>query len=216
MALLNRWISQPWRVLGVLFLVAGLSVLGWVGWQYFGTGITANRTMDRLEHDLRAEWASGPRRSGASPGTPITLLRIPRFGADWEKPVVEGVGEDELARGLGHYPQTQLPGEPGNFAIAGHRVTHGSPFRKLLELRKGDQVIVETADAVYTYELNGAPRDLTVKPADTWVLDPVPGKPGQTPTKPILTLTTCQDLFHSPDRSVAFAHLVSQQPKTSG
>ena len=52
-------------------------------------------------------------------------------------------------------------GQPGNFAIAGHRVTHGSPFRKLLELRKGDEVIVETGDAVYTYELDGSPRDLT-------------------------------------------------------
>ena len=93
---------------------------------------------------------------------------------------MEGVGKDDLARGIGHYPQTQMPGQPGNFAIAGHRVTHGSPFRKLLELRKGDQVIVETADAVYTYELDGSPRDLTVKPTDNWVLDPVPGKPQET------------------------------------
>ena len=122
-------------------------------------------------------------RSAKKPetGTAITLLRIPKFGPDWEKPVVEGVGKDELSRGIGHYPQTALPGEPGNFAIAGHRVTHGSPFRKLLELTKGDQVIVETADAVYTYELDGSPKDLTVKPADTWVLDPVPGKPGRPP-----------------------------------
>lgn len=198
----------------MLLLVAGLGLLGWVGWQYVGTGITANRTMDQLEQDLRDRWKS-PATADAEPrtGTAITLLRVPKFGADWEKPVVEGVGKDELARGIGHYPQTQLPGQPGNFAIAGHRVTHGSPFRKLLELERGDQVIVETADAVYTYELDGSPKDLTVKPSDTWVLDPVPGKPGRTATKPILTLTTCQDLFHSPDRSVAFAHLVRTDRK---
>jgi sortase A len=202
------------RSAGVLLLVAGLGLLGWVGWQYAGTGITANRTMDQLEQDLRDRWKSPATAQPKPPtGTPITLLRVPKFGADWEKPVVEGVGKGELARGIGHYPQTQLPGQPGNFAIAGHRVTHGSPFRKLLELERGDQVIVETADAVYTYELDGSPKDLTVKPADTWVLDPVPGKPGQTATKPILTLTTCQDLFHSPDRSVAFAHLVRTDRK---
>ncbi|WP_432943059.1 class E sortase [Kribbella sp. CA-253562] len=203
------------RSAGVLLLLAGLGLLGWVGWQYVGTGITANHTMDQLEQDLRDRWKTPP-GPGAEPrtGTAITLLRIPKFGADWEKPVVEGVGKDELARGLGHYPQTQLPGQPGNFAIAGHRVTHGSPFRKLLELERGDQVIVETADAVYTYELDGSPKDLTVKPADTWVLDPVPGKPGASPTRPMLTLTTCQDLFHSPDRSVAFAHLVRTDPKS--
>ena len=77
--------------------------------------------------------------------------------------------------------ETQLPGEPGNFAVAGHRVTHGSPFRKLLDLRKGDQVIVETADTIYTYELDASPRDLTVKPTDNWVLNPVPGETARNP-----------------------------------
>ncbi|MGW6280922.1 class E sortase [Kribbella sp. NPDC055071] len=203
------------RGLGIVLLVVGLGLLGWVGWQYFGTGIGSNQKMGEAQGSLRDEWKASTKPS-ADPeaGTPITLLRIPRFGADWEKPVVEGVGKNELARGIGHYPQTQLPGEPGNFAIAGHRVTHGSPFRKLLELRQGDQVIVETADAVYTYELDGSPRDLTVKPADNWVLDPVPGKPREVPTKSVITLTTCQDLFHSPDRSVAFGQLVKVTKKS--
>jgi sortase A len=205
---------------GIVALLAGLGLLGWVGWQYVGTGITSNRTMDDLKRGLHDQWqpaAQSPTKKApakAETGTAIVLLRIPKLGKDWEKPVVEGVGKDELTRGVGHYPQTQLPGEPGNFAIAGHRVTHGSPFRKLLELSKGDQVIVETADAVYTYELDGSPRDLTVKPADNWVLEPVPGKPRETPTKSIITLTTCQDLFHSPDRSVAFGHLVKADKKT--
>lgn len=195
-----------------MLLVVGLGLLGWVGWQYFGTGITSNQKMDEAENSLRDQWKT-PAVVKPSTGKAFVLLRIPKFGADWEKPVVEGVGADDLARGIGHYPQTQLPGQPGNFAIAGHRVTHGSPFRKLLDLRKGDQVVVETADAVYTYELDGSPRDLTVKPTDTWVLDPVPGK-RQAPTTSIITLTTCQDLFHSPDRSVAFGHLVKVSKKS--
>lgn len=195
-----------------MLLVAGLGLLGWVGWQYFGTGITSNQKMDEAENSLRDQWKT-PAVVKPSTGKAFVLLRIPKFGADWEKPVVEGVAADDLARGIGHYPQTQLPGQPGNFAIAGHRVTHGSPFRKLLDLRKGDQVVVETADAVYTYELDGSPRDLTVKPTDTWVLDPVPGK-RQAPTTSIITLTTCQDLFHSPDRSVAFGHLVKVSKKS--
>ncbi|MET7278236.1 class E sortase [Kribbella sp. NPDC005582] len=195
------------RGLGILLLVAGLGLLGWVGWQYFGTGITSNQQMGEAENALREQWKKPAAKTPAE-GQPVVLLRIPKFGKDWEKPVIEGIGKGELARGIGHYPQTQLPGQPGNFALAGHRVTHGSPFRKLLELRKGDQVIVETADSIYTYELDGSPRDLTVKPADNWVLDPVPGKPQETATKSVITLTTCQDLFHSPDRSVAFGQLV--------
>ncbi|WP_141859008.1 class E sortase [Kribbella jejuensis] len=206
------------RGLAVVLLVVGVGVLGWVGWQYFGTGITSNQQMTEGENSLRSQWKA-PARAGVKPsaakpstGKPFVLLRIPRFGADWVKPVVEGVDADELARGIGHYPQTQLPGQPGNFAVAGHRVTHGSPFRKLLELNKGDQVLVETQDAVYTYVLDGSPRDLTVKASQTWVLDPVPGKQ-QPPTRSIITLTTCQDLFHSPDRSVAFGHLVKVTQK---
>ncbi|MFF0339547.1 class E sortase [Kribbella sp. NPDC004875] len=207
------------RVFGIVLLVGGLGLLGWVGWQYFGTGITSNHQMGKAEDSLRRQWQTSPARavpSGTTTppavGKPIFLIRIPKFGADWEKPIVEGVAADDLARGIGHYPQTQLPGQPGNFAVAGHRVTHGSPFRRLLDLQKGDQVVVETQDAVYTYELDGSPRDLTVQPTDTWVLDPVPGK-NQTPTKAIITLTTCQDLFHSPDRSVAFGHLVKVSKK---
>lgn len=195
-----------------MFLVAGVGLLGWAGWQYFGTGISSNHRMGEAESSLRDQWKT-PAVVKPSTGKPFVLLRIPRFGADWEKPVVEGVDASDLARGIGHYPQTQLPGQPGNFAIAGHRVTHGSPFRKLLELRKSDQVVVETQDAVYTYELDGSPRDLTVKPTDTWVLDPVPGS-RDAPTKSIITLTTCQDLFHSPDRSVAFGHLVKVSKKS--
>ena len=198
-----------------MFLVAGVGLLGWVGWQYFGTGISSNHQMGKAEDSLRNQWKAPAAGKTVKPSTgkAFVVLRIPRFGADWEKPVVEGVDADDLARGIGHYPHTQLPGRPGNFAIAGHRVTHGSPFRKLLDLRKGDQVIVETQDAVYTYELDGSPRDLTVKPTDTWVLDPVPGK-RDAPTTSLITLTTCQDLFHSPDRSIAFGHLVKVQKKS--
>ncbi|WP_427896179.1 class E sortase [Kribbella sp. GL6] len=198
------------RGLGIVLLVAGLGVLGWVGWQYFGTGIASNQQMNQAENSLRNQWktpATTPATAEPAAGKPFVLLRIPKFGADWVKPIVEGVTADDLARGIGHYPQTQLPGQPGNFAIAGHRVTHGSPFRKLLDLAKGDQIIVETQSATYTYELDGSPRDLTVDASATWVLDPVPGR-NTAPTRSIITLTTCQDLFHSPDRSVAFGHLV--------
>ncbi|MGZ0150246.1 class E sortase [Kribbella sp. WER1] len=200
------------RGLGIVFLLGGLGLLGWIGWQYFGTGIAANQQMGQAEETLREQWQKPAVKATPAAGQPLALLRIPRFGADWEKPIVEGVAADDLARGIGHYPQTQLPGQPGNFAIAGHRVTHGSPFRKLLELQRGDQVVVETAAAVYTYELDGSPRDLTVKPNDSWVLDPVPGR-RTAPTRSIITLTTCQDLFHSPNRSVAFGHLVKVSKK---
>ncbi|MFP5282231.1 MAG: sortase domain-bontaining protein [Actinomycetes bacterium] len=58
---------------------------------------------------------------------------------------------------MGHYPSTAGPGQVGNFALAGHRITHGQPFARLLELDRGDKVVVETRDAVYTYVLERGP-----------------------------------------------------------
>ena len=67
--------------------------------------------------------------------------------------------------------------------MAGHRITHGQPFAQLLTLRKGDTVVVETREAVFTYVMDTSPADLTVKETAGWVLDPVPDHPGATPTE---------------------------------
>lgn len=217
-------------MVGLALLVVGLACLGWVGYQYLGTNMVADRRFSSERQELRDQWAataplprataSGTTKPGAPPaadpplpGNATALLRIPRFGAGYEVPVVEGIGLDQLSDGVGHYPGTAAPGAVGNFAIAGHRITHGEPFARLLELGKGDQVVVETSSAVYTYVLDTAPKDLTVAETASWVLDPVPDEPETRPTRPLITLTTCQDLFHSPDRSVAFGHLASTQNK---
>ena len=77
----------------------------------------------------------------------------------------------------------------------------------------GDQVVIETRDYVYTYVIDTPPAKLTVKDVDTWVIDPVPGKKGVAPTQALITLTTCQDLFHSPDRAVGLGHLAGTAKK---
>lgn len=215
-------------VLGLVLLLSGLSILGWAGWQYFGTNITSRQQAQKATDQMRQQWArQGAAKAGATPsagatpaasatpsaGEGIAILRIPAFGDDWAYPVLTGTDPDTLARGIGWYPSTARPGAVGNFAVAGHRVTHGEPFRRLLELNKGAKVVVETADAVYTYQLDSPAGTLTVADTEGWVLDPVPGRPGQQPTKALITLTTCQDLFHSPDRSVAFGHLVETKKK---
>ena len=92
-------------------------------------------------------------------------------------------------------------------------MTHGEPFAQLLTLDKGDEVVVETREAIYTYVIDEPPRQLTVQESDTWVLDPVPGKPSEQPTQALITLTTCQDLFRSADRSVGFGRLASTRNK---
>lgn len=146
------------------------------------------------------------------PSGAFALLRIPAFGDDYEVPILSGTDPGALARGVGHYSSTAMPGQVGNFAVSGHRVTHGQPFARLLELNQGDKIVVETRTAIYSYTLDVAPRDLTVESSDGWVLNPVPGK-NTAPTKALLTLTSCQDLFRSRDRSIGFGHLTRTTTK---
>ena len=210
----------PLTVLGIGLLVAGLACLGWVGYQYVGTNVISERAFESESEQLRTRWTEerrsdpdGRKQASAIPGEAIGLLRIPAFGPDYEVPILNGTDLSILAKGVGHYSSTAAPGQIGNFAIAGHRVTHGQPFARLLDLKRGDEIIVETRDAIYTYVLDDSPRSLTVKDTDTWVIDPVPGQPDAKPTQALITLTTCQDLFRSSDRSVGFGHLVSTQNK---
>ncbi len=215
-------------VLGlVLVLVlAGMTSLGYLGWQYVGTDIMASRAQAELKQQIRERWQQptvsdvvGPSASPAL-GTADALIRIPRFGADYEVPLVEGVRDEDLALGIGHFPGA-APGQLGNFAVAAHRLTHGKPFQEMRQLRPGDRVIVEKSDAIYTYVLDTDPNQLNVPFTETWVIDPVPVAPpgeapagmptydSESPTEAIITLTTCSELFHRDNRMVAFGHLVT-------
>ena len=64
-----------------------------------------------------------------TPNGALAHLVIPRIGVNVY--VVQGVSDEDLRRGPGHYPQTALPGQVGNAAIAGHRTTYGAPFYSL-------------------------------------------------------------------------------------
>ncbi len=211
---------SAFTIAGIVMLVVGLSCLGWVGYQYVGTNLVSGKVFETEKQQLRTKWdeekkadPTGKKKPTVIPGDAMALLRIPAFGASYEIPILSGTDLGILSKGVGHYTSTADPGQIGNFAVAGHRVTHGQPFSRLLELSPGDEIVVETREAIYTYVLDQAPEKLTVKDTDTWVIDPVPGKPDAKPSQALITLTTCQDLFHSPDRSIGFGHLASTQNK---
>ena len=201
---------------------AGLAMLAWVGWQMYGTNWTSKREQSRITTQVQQDWAKGPalepRR--VPQGQASALIRIPRFGKDYVVPVLEGVKDDVLARGYGHFSESADPGEVGNYALAAHRVTHGEPLRRMPEMRPGDEVIVETATATYTYQLLTNPNDLVIPFTGIWVTAPIPKNPSpggvQPPQKQgqkLLTLTTCSELFHTDNRMIAFASLVKSDAK---
>ncbi|MEU8521426.1 class E sortase [Streptomyces sp. NBC_01216] len=154
---------------------------------------------------------AAPAPAGPSVSASYAVLRIPRIGLT--APVAQGVGKASvLDKGyVGHYPGTAAPGRPGNVALAGHRNTHGEPFRHLDRLERGDEITVRTREATYTYRVDQVlPR---TAPRDTGVIAPVPRslvKPSYGYSAPgsYLTLTTCTPEFSSSYRLVVWARLV--------
>lgn len=211
----SRWLVR----VGVLLLVAGAVVLGYVGWQLEGTSWVSERRHDAIVDDLQQRWADGEAEVEARGTTAAAVVRIPRFGEDYAVPLLDGASDDVLASGIGQLPDTADPGERGNLVISGHRVTHGEPFADLPELEPGDEVVVETAKAVYTYVVDTGGDDLTVPFTDLWVTDPRPRHPGGGVEPPagsgprLITLVTCAELFHTDERLVAFGHLTGVEPK---
>jgi sortase A len=212
-------------------LLGGLGMLGFLAWEYLGTDIVAEHRQADIRADLRASWqyptvpdVLGPQAADVTLGAADALIRIPRFGSGYEVPMIEGVRDSDLDHGIGHFPGTG-PGQIGNFALAGYREVYAGPFDDMASLRPGDRVIVETADAVYTYRLDTDPNDLVVPLSQSWVTDPVPIPPEGTappgmlvsdstdPTRALITLATCSELFHRDSRMVTFGHLVSVTPK---
>ncbi|MGC4109255.1 MAG: class E sortase [Nocardioides sp.] len=195
----------------------GLVLLGYVAWEYVGTNVVSRHHQEHQVSALRAQWAHGqgpiPEKGDVVPGQASALVRIPRFGSDYVMPVLEGTSSDVLGQGLGHFTGTAGPGQVGNYALAGHRVTHGEPLRNMPELRPGDTVVVETRTAIYTYVLDTDPDHLVVPFTADWVIQPFPVNPdgGVGPAasdgRRVITLTTCSELFHTDDRMVAFGYL---------
>lgn len=212
--------TRPWLLWpGLVLVAAGLALLGYVGWQLFGTNLVSQRHRDDVLGEVDRAWRGpdAPAAVETGRGRAIAVIRIPRFGADYEVPVLTGTSDRVLATGFGHYSDTAGPGEAGNFAVAAHRVTHGQPLRDMPDLRAGDEVVVETAEATYTYELTSGGDDLVVPFTDGWVLEPRPVNPDGGVQPPdaerIITVTTCSELFHTEDRMVAFGVLVDEQPR---
>jgi sortase A len=143
-------------------------------------------------------------------------LIVPRFGADYKRPVSQGIGYSVLnssTPGLGHYPGTQMPGAAGNFALASHRTAFGGAFHEINTLRVGDPIFVETKDGWYKYTF----RDLEYERASgVGVILPVPQEPGAVPTDRIITLTTCNPFFSSAERIIAYGVFDRWYPRSDG
>jgi sortase A len=199
--------TRIFRTLSFLAVAAGLTILLVVAYEVWGTDVLADREQQRISEDLRQNWEA-PAQPRPEPdfGDAFAFLHIPSFGPMWApRAVMEGTDPDVLADGPGHYVDSAMPGQIGNFAMAGHRVGKGSPFLELDELDPGDPVVVETIDHWYVYRVQSTE---IVNPGQTNVVAPTPGGPLDGPaTRAWLTMTTCNPEFSARQRLVVHALL---------
>jgi sortase A len=201
--------------LGAILTGAGVLILLFVAYQLWGTGLYTSRQQNSLRSEFQQKLKDVDSPSTTSTtvnpanlpppppsGESVAHLRIPKIGLD--QLIVQGVGLADLRKAPGHYPQTPLPGEQGNAAIAGHRTTYGAPFNRIGELVDGDEIQVTTLKGSYTYTVA---RIHVVKPSQVEVLDPTPA--------PTLTLTTCHPKYSAKERLVVVANLTPGQKATA-
>lgn len=185
-------------------LLSGISVLLAV----FAVGLLAypmytNLYQGRLQSKLAIQFNKDSTKKAyvageTAIGDPLTKISIP--AADLKPTVVvEGTGASALRAGAGHYPNTPLPGEEGNVAIAGHRTTYGKPFANLDRLKVGDEIFLETPVGKYTYRVTKDPFPVAAN--DFSVIAQTPGH--------TLTLTTCHPKGSARQRLVIKAELES-------
>jgi sortase A len=176
--------SGRFRWLERLLLVIGITSLGYYGYVSAETALYQARETRELEAILASAPKPPAREPIASPavsprrlaqGSTIGRIEIPRLGVN----AVVRAGSDArtLRLAVGHIPGTALPGEPGNIGLAAHRDTF---FRRLRDIKAGDDVRVVTPEGTFRYRVQGTK---VVEPSDVWVLDPT--------EQPALTLITC-------------------------
>jgi sortase A len=204
------------RISAWTMIWSGSIILGYVGYQMFGTDLVNQQVQAAAQEALpsvleeraarvelpppaEVEGEADPvlvEEPGVVEGEPFAAIRIPLIGV--EQVVYAGIDRETLQLGPGHFPGTPLPGQPGNAVLSGHRTTYGRPFFDLDLLEPGDTIDVETAVGIHTYTVR---ESLVVTPFDVWVTEPREGA--------WLTLTTCHPKFSARERLVVFAELTA-------
>jgi sortase A len=221
---------QWWRVVGAIgrfMMRAGVLVLLFVAYQLWGTGLATHQAQDRLKSEFSDQLATSTTTTelpptspsttppGTAPadlpvpenGDPIGRIRIPAIGVDFI--VIQGVDISDLKEGPGHFPQTPLPGQPGNVALAGHRTTYLAPFARLDELRPGDEITFETVQGTFTYTVDAQPAAPGEEPSGHFIVKPTQVEILEQDGKNKVTLMACHPKYSARERIVVTGTLTT-------
>jgi sortase A len=225
---MNRSIRKRRSTIGIALalIVAGVGLI-------FGPTLAINlwdAHIARLRAVRTAQWmakhlrptAVPPRTSPKAAETPVIapggagyLLEIPRLGLRLvvhmlEPVALTGVPTPVLTRyGLGQIPYTTAlrnvsPGGDGTTAIAGHRTTHGAPFRHLDTLKPGDLILVRKGAQVQQWVVE---QQAVIAPTDVEAIRSHPGVRR-------LVLLACTPPFSAKSRLMISARLAAATAPT--
>ena len=159
------------KIIGVLLILIGVGIIGTVAYKKIVTSQKQNELLEAFESQLEEGDNENTEEEvnldSINGYTPIAIMEIPSIKL--KQPVVEGITEDVIKYFLGKFPESTMPGEVGNFAVAGHRVSDFTDaFINLYKVKPGDNVIVTTKDGKYTYEVE---ESFIVDPEQVEVLE---------------------------------------------
>lgn len=210
-------------------MTMGVILLLFVAWQLWWTNISANKAQDQAVSSLAQEFHTTadpapaqknwdekhpPATAAPAPGDAFGIVYIPRLGEGYQRPAAEGVSTEVLdTLGLGHYEHTAMPGEVGNFALAGHRQTNGAVLDRIDELQDGDHIYVQTKEGYYTYTVS---ESKIVLPTEVSVIAPNPQDPKKPATERMLTLTSCHPRYGDTERYIVHATFDNWRPLNAG
>jgi len=224
-------------LLGELLITLGLLLGLFVVWELFWTTWETNIQVRAQLSEIRSQpgWEvpqpaetgdgfapqnlgdPGPQCRIGSPGDEafMGIMHVPRWGGDYQYPVHQGIDRVRvLNQGwIGWYPDTQLPGEKGNFATSAHRTTYGAPYNRVQELVEGDLAVYESEGCYLVYKMYATDVVLPTQYSVVW---PVPNEEDAEPTKRLLTFTTCHPPFSAAERFIVWFEMEYWTDKTEG
>lgn len=170
------------RILGLILIIVGISIILTIVYKKIDTRNKQNELQNILEtviNEEPKELSEADEEEIINGYKPIGLMEIPSI--DLSQGLVEGISDDILQYYLGHFEQSAKPGENGNFAVAGHRVSdYSEAFVNLYKVEVGDEILVKANKKEYVYKVTD---NFIVSPDRVDVLD-------QT-DEATITLVTC-------------------------
>lgn len=215
------------EITGELLITAGVILGLFAFWQVFiSDAITGNDQTSIAENYQPAPEATSNASNApenllvdvgavSKEGDNFAKIYIPGLSMKWERIIGEGTRWAVLNTvGVGHYTKTQMPGEVGNFAVAGHRGGFGGSFKNIDKLEKGDKAWIQTNDGWYVYRYL---QTKIVLPTDVGVLKKVPQfLDGAKAGGKYFTMTSCEPIFVNTHRIIAWFELEAVFPLDFG